>query len=54
MLCVPQSGWTALIAAAWNGHVDAMALLLDRGADLEAKAMVSPMGRTPQLLPWLW
>ena len=50
---VPQNGATALIAAARSGHVDAMAMLLDRGADLEAKERVSPMGRTPQLQPSL-
>ena len=36
-----QDGWTALIVAAQNGHLEAMELLLDRGADLEAKSEVS-------------
>ena len=31
-----QGGWTALHYAARNGHVTAMALLLDRGADPSA------------------
>ena len=35
-----QYGDTALIMASHNGHVEAMALLLDRGADLEAKNRV--------------
>ena len=38
----PQSGLTALIAAALSGRVGAMALLLDRGADLHAKTTVRP------------
>ena len=33
---------TALLWAAWNDNVDAMTMLLDRGADLEAKDKVSP------------
>ena len=36
-----QYGCTALIMAVQNGKVEAMALLLDRGADLEAKDRVS-------------
>lgn len=36
-LFAPQSGWGALLWAASNGHVDAIALLLDRGANAEAK-----------------
>ena len=39
-----QDGYTALILAAWLGHVEAVALLLDRGADLEAKDNVSASG----------
>ena len=37
-----QNGDTALMVAARNGKVEAVALLLDRGADLEAKDNVSP------------
>ena len=37
-----QEGCTALIVAVCSGKVGAMALLLDRGADLEAKDKVSP------------
>ena len=48
---VPQNGATALLAAAANGHVDAMAVLLDRGADLKVTVTVSFMGRASQLLP---
>ena len=36
-----QNGNTALILAAFSGRVEAMALLLDRGADLEARSTVS-------------
>ncbi len=42
---------TARMAAGRNGHVGAMAMLLDRGADLEAKESVSPLGRGSQLWP---
>ena len=36
-----QYGATALVAAARRGHKDMVELLLDRGADLEAKNNVS-------------
>ncbi len=41
-----QSGWTALIWAVFSGKVDAVALLLDRGADPEIRDKVShsPLG----------
>ena len=32
-----QSGWTALIRAAENGHADCARLLLDAGADAKVK-----------------
>ena len=35
---------TALITAAYKGEMEAMALLLDRGADLEARDNVSASG----------
>lgn len=41
-LDAPQDGRTALIEAALGGHVAVLDELLDRGADLEAKDMVSP------------
>ena len=44
VLCGPatsQHGATALVLAASEGHIDAVELLLDRGADLEAKHEVS-------------
>lgn len=34
----PYSGTTILISASCGGHVDAVALLLDRGADIDARA----------------
>ena len=36
-----QYGYTALVLAASGGHTDMVELLLDRGADLEAKNGVS-------------
>ena len=39
--CVPQYEYTALIAAAINGHAEVIALLLKAGADVEAKDKVS-------------
>ena len=36
-----QNGATALVAAAWRGHMATVEVLLDRGADLEAKDRVS-------------
>ena len=40
-----QYGYTALMAAAANGHTDAMTLLLDRGADADKqdKASLAPL-----------
>jgi ankyrin repeat protein len=35
-----QAGWTALIFAAANGHVDCARLLIDAGADKNAKNQV--------------
>jgi hypothetical protein len=35
-----QKGWTALIWAAWHGHADCVRLLIDAGADKEAKTSV--------------
>ena len=32
-----QGGWTALYCAAYEGHVEVVSLLLERGADIEAK-----------------
>ena len=46
-----QYGYTALIVSAWSGHVEAMALLLDRGADLEAKNKVRPSAAPPASRP---
>ncbi len=47
-----QDGFTALIAAAWEGHRDTVEVLLDGGADLEAKAVVS-RARTLVAAVWL-
>ena len=46
-----QYGYTALIVSAWSGHVEAMALLLDRGADLEATTNVSSSAAPPACRP---
>jgi ankyrin repeat protein len=35
-----QGGWTALIFAAYNGHLKTVEELLKRGADADAKDMV--------------
>jgi ankyrin repeat protein len=42
MCCVAraQNGWTPLHMAAWNGRVSVVPLLLERGADKEAKTNV--------------
>ena len=48
-----QDDDTAVLLAAFRGKVEAMALVLDRGADLEAKTKVSFSGRASQLLPRL-
>ena len=37
---LPQVGWTSLILAARYGHVEVASLLLQRGADIEAKDRV--------------
>jgi ankyrin repeat protein len=38
--CVSQGRWTALIRAAMNSHADCARLLIDAGADKEAKTNV--------------
>ena len=38
---VSQEGWTALTYASYQGHNPVAALLLDRGADIEARTNVS-------------
>ena len=35
-----QNGWTAVMLAAQNGHESTAGLLLDRGADVEARTSV--------------
>ena len=37
---LPQGGRTSLIWAAWYGRVEVASLLLQRGADVEAKGEV--------------
>jgi len=34
--CFSQDGWTAMIWAAYKGHLNVVALLFDRGANIEA------------------
>ena len=44
---LPQYGDTSLMKAAYKGHVEVASLLLQRGADIEAKADVrisTPLG----------
>jgi ankyrin repeat protein len=36
-----QHGWTALMKAAWNGHVNVVQCLVEAGANLEAAHYVS-------------
>ncbi len=42
--CGAQDGYTALICAAENGHADCSRLLLDAGADQNAKSEVFQVG----------
>ena len=37
---LPQDGGTSLMYAASNGHVEVASLLLQRGANIEAKTIV--------------
>ena len=60
-LWTSQNGYTALIVAAECGHRDVVGLLLDRGADMEAKNNVSQQnsfraawGTTSRLIRKLW
>ena len=45
-----QGRWTALIYAAAEGHADCVRLLLDAGADKDAKDQVRASGR----VVWRW
>lgn len=40
-----QSGWTALMMAAQEGHLDVVNVLLDKGANIEARGMVRLFGQ---------
>ena len=37
-LLLYQDGWTALYSASTAGHLQAVEILLDRGADIEARS----------------
>jgi hypothetical protein len=37
----PQNGWTSLLRASQNGHLEVVGALLAKGADMEAKTDVS-------------
>ena len=39
----PQTGWTPLITAAYNEHAPVVKVLLDAGADMNAKDTVREM-----------
>ena len=41
LCCSSQDGWTALMIAAREGHVNVVRVLLDAGADANAKNNVS-------------
>ena len=38
LLCFRQDGWTALYSASYAGHLQTVEILLDRGADIEARS----------------
>ena len=41
--CVLQRGWSSMHHAAHGGHMDALRVLLEHGADFNLKAKVTPM-----------
>jgi ankyrin repeat protein len=43
-----QDGWTPLHYASWSGHVDCARLLLERGADKNAKNEVRTHAPPPR------
>ncbi len=53
ILMMAQDGFTALIFAARKGSMNCVRLLLDAGADKEAKCNVRPVG-SPRLRSGVW
>jgi hypothetical protein len=49
----PQDGDTPLICAAQNGHTEIAALLLEKGADKDAKTLVGHCRRRPCVHMWM-
>ena len=50
LLCVLlQDGWTPLHDAAYNGHQEAIELLVSKNADIQSQDDVSP---SPPCVPW--
>ena len=40
LICFIQEGWTSLMSAAFNGHVDVVRVLMGAGVDIHAQDKV--------------